>query len=124
MSMKRKIRTIGGMLLATLGLSAATASPAYGSYPCNDGYSCYWDTEGYPGAHDAVWVAPTCEWHDLTGIGWANRIATIPNRGGGSVGLYDDEQGLQLLGVIGVGAEVNLSGTSANNRADKVYIAC
>jgi hypothetical protein len=42
---------------------------------------------------------------------------------GGDIYLYDEAQTWPIAAIV-VGAEVNLSGTSANNRVDEVYIAC
>jgi hypothetical protein len=99
---------------ATAATAVATADDGdlgTRSYPCTDGYSCYWDTASYPGAYDAKWVAPSCGWHHLTPIGWGDRISNVANRSGHAiVYLYNWEK--------------NLSGTYANNKTDAVSVSC
>jgi hypothetical protein len=126
----RTIAVISALVL--FGLATGSVATADGgddlgaqSYPCVDGYSCYWDTAGYPGVYDAKWVAPSCGWHHLTPIGWGDRISTVANRSGhATVYLYNWEGYWRWVATIYPRTDFNLSGYYANNKTDAVSITC
>jgi hypothetical protein len=121
--LKRKLAAVIGGLVMAAGIVAVEASPAMASYPCLDGWSCYYDTNPYN--NSATWVAPSCGWHDLRPIGWRDRISYVANRGGGTAYLWDDLGGENWvrIALVPQGSQLQL-GSSTTNRTDKVEIIC
>ncbi len=91
---------------------------------CPSSYSCFWTATDGGGTR---WDAPSCTqggYWQLEGTSLNNNIESVRNRGGGTVHLYDDNQGsVYLRSIVNNGAGVNLS-SSHRNRTTTIRIDC
>lgn len=121
--MKRAVSRIALALLLASGAVVAVGSPAAASYPCSDGYSCYFDTNPYN--NSARWTAPSCGDHDLRPIGWRDRISYVSNRGGGNARLLNEYWlGWYEMDVVPMWTERNYTKSGINNETDRVIVDC
>jgi hypothetical protein len=110
-----------GVLIS--GTVVAVASPAAASYPCNNGYSCYYDTDPYN--FSAEWRAPSCGDHDLRPIGWRDRISYVANRGGGNARMWNEYWlGWYEMDVVPLNTQRSYIGSGINNETDRIIVDC
>ncbi|BBH67758.1 hypothetical protein ACTI_44430 [Actinoplanes sp. OR16] len=92
---------------------------AAGYEDCPAGYSCYFD--GLNGTGAFIYADHGCDYYDLAGSGWDNRISSIYNRGSSKVFVYTGRgTSFDVHGWMPVGQRGNYN----TNDIDGILVGC